>query len=196
MRVGILGGTFDPIHRGHLHLAREARRKLRLDKVLIIPAFIPPHKEARKGKIAPAAHRRRMIELALEGHPSFELCDWELRLRKKVYTVETLRALKRMYPRGAEFFLLTGADNIEILDHWRHLDQILRLCRFVIATRPPYKEKVLAKGFLRLPIRPVPISSTQVRRQAKLNKDLGRLVPAPVARYIRLHTLYRVDPPT
>ncbi len=192
MRIGILGGTFDPVHRGHLHLAQEAKKKLALDKVLFVPAYLPPHKESKKREITPARLRLRMLKRALAGKRSFKITDFEVRKKRKVYTVETLRALRRRCPRD-EFFLLTGADNFSILHQWKNLGTIFRLCHFVIARRPGFRKSGMGeqKKIIWLPIRPLNISSTKIRERTREGRSVARLLPPGVNGLIKKHRLYR-----
>lgn len=192
MRVGILGGTFDPVHRGHIHLAREAQKRLALDAVLFVPAYLPPHKESKKKQITPARLRVGMLKQALAGMRSFEVSDLEVKKKRKVYTIETLRALRKRYPRD-EFFLLTGADNFSILHQWKDLDAIFRLCHFVIAKRPGFQKggSPQQKKILWLPIKPLKISSTSIRERVRERKTVSRLLPRGVAEFIKKHRLYQ-----
>lgn len=190
MRIGILGGTFDPIHRGHLHLALEARRKLDLDRIFFITAYLPPHKAGKRKPITPAALRFRMVCLALAGIPDFKSLAIEVKKKRKVYTVETLRELRRRYP-SAQFYLLTGADNLSILGHWKNLTTIMRLARFVVAPRPGFKIGRLRKGILWLPVRPLRISASDIRMRARQGKRFSHLLPKRVAEFIKSKHLYR-----
>ncbi len=191
MRIGILGGTFDPIHKGHLHLAQESLRKLSLDQVLFIPAYLPPHKEGKKREISSASYRYAMVRLAVAGKRRFRVLDLEIKKKRKVYTLETLRALHRLFPESTEFYFLTGADNLQILDRWKNLREICKLCRFVIATRADFKRKKVPSNMVWLPIRPVSISATEIRERIKRGKSFGYLLPPKVAGFIRKKKLYQ-----
>src|SRR3990167_5256627 len=139
MRVGILGGTFNPIHNGHLKLAREARRRLRLDRVIFIPANIPSHKPA-KG-LLPAVERYKMARLAIAGAPYFGISDYEIKAGGMSYSVRTLGALRRRLGKKAKIFFITGSDSLPQLGAWKDLKNITRLADFIVASRPGYKIK-------------------------------------------------------
>lgn len=190
MRIGVLGGTFDPIHNGHLHLAEEARKKLRLDRVLFVPAYLAPHKESFKDIITPAPMRLAMVRRALSGNPHFKIVEWELRKKRKVYTFETLRYLKRTHSRNARFFLLTGADNLDILKQWKNLPEILRLSSFVALTRPGFKKGRMPRGIVWQPIRPLRVSASEIRKRIRRGLTVRDLLPAPVAEFIKRKGLY------
>lgn len=192
MRIGILGGTFDPVHLGHIHLAREAQKRLGLDKVFFVPAYLPPHKESKRNEITPARFRIAMLKRALAGFSAFKIHPFEIQKKRKVYTIETLRALCKRYPRD-EFFLLTGADNFSILHQWKDLDAILRLCRFVIARRPGFQKSGSSRQekILWLPIKPLKISSTSIRESLREGKSVSRFLPRGVATLIKKHRLYQ-----
>ena len=191
MRIGVLGGTFDPVHRGHLHLARQAQRKLSLDRVFFIPAYLPPHKEEKRHEISPAADRLAMLRQALAQDSSFKISLLELRKKRKVYTVETLARLRRRFPRKTEFFLLTGADNLEILDHWKDLKRIFSLCRFVVAARPGFQKRSAPGEILWLAMPPCRISSTAIRRRVREGQKVSHLLPPGIAALIRKRKLYQ-----
>ncbi len=188
-----MGGTFNPIHKGHIHLARQAKKKLSLDRVLFVPAFLPPHKEDKKSEIARASYRHFMLKRALKGESSFKISDFELKKKRKVYTIETLRELRRHFPRKTEFFLLTGADNLNILNHWKDLRKIFKLCRFVVATRPGFKSRKrrLPQDILWLAIPPLSISSTDIRKRIKAGKPVAHLLPPKITELIRKKELYQ-----
>jgi nicotinate-nucleotide adenylyltransferase len=190
MRIGVLGGTFDPIHNGHLHLVEEARKKLGLDRVLFVPAYLAPHKESFKDLITPAPLRLAMVKLALSGRPHCRIVEWELRKKRKVYTFETLRYLKRTYPRNTEFFLLIGADNLDILNQWKNLPELLCLSRFVALTRPGFKKGRLPRGIVWQPIRPVCVSASEIRKRVRRRLSVRHLLPAKVAEFIKRQRLY------
>lgn len=191
MRIGILGGTFDPVHRGHLHLAREAKKKLRLDRILFIPAYLAPNKVRVRKEITPAGIRYEMVRRAISGFPSYKLLDIEIRKKRKVHTIETLRALKRMCPGRHEFFLLTGGDNLSILKTWKDVKGIKRLAHFVIARRPGYRKTKVPKGIVWLSIPPLAISASGIRNCAREGKRIGSWVPREVETFIRKNKLYQ-----
>lgn len=185
-RIGLLGGTFDPVHFGHLRLAEACREALQLEEVWFIPAALPPHKDWR---ISPYEKRRRWLEQALAGKTWCRILDIERQREGKSYTYHTLKALHRQEPR-CEFYFLTGADSLEKLDTWYRWQDILDLCHFVATSRPGYGGRIPEKlqreaekrkgGILCLEIDALDISSTAVREQIALRRDIARLVPAPI----------------
>lgn len=201
-RVGVFGGSFNPIHFGHLLLADDLCEALLLDRVLFVPAAVPPHKPA--AELASAEHRYRMTELAVSEHPRFAVSDIELRRSGPSYTVDTLHALRR---EGA-LHLLIGSETFLDLLSWREPREVARLARLVVAPRTgadfepdgPAAHKVLKElglsGF-GSPDGPIlhhaaslPISGSDLRRRAREGRSLAYRMPEPVAAYIRAHHLY------
>ena len=140
MKLGILGGTFDPIHLAHLRIAEEVRLALELDRVFFVPASNPPH---RPGPVAAAADRLEMVRIATASNPAFEVSDLELRREGRSYTVDTLRAVSARHP-GSELWFIIGSDAVAEIDSWREPDEVLRLARFAIVSRPGSPDLTLA----------------------------------------------------
>lgn len=194
--VGILGGTFDPIHNGHLAIAEEAREALGLERVAFMPASIPPHKPGRP--ITAAEHRLAMVHLAVEGNPAFEVSDLEVARGGTSYTVDTLEALR--VAGLAEPWLILSSEALAGLPTWREPARILRLARVAVVPRagfdPLGPEWVEARfpgastrvRFLAGPL--LPISGSVVRRRAAAGRSVRYLVPDAVAAYIAQHRLY------
>lgn len=193
MRIGILGGTFDPVHKGHLHLARSAQRRLRLDRVYFVPAYLSPHKAGLRASMSPARFRYAMLKLALAGRRYFRLSAFELKKRRKVYTIETVRAFRRRFPGRHEIFLLTGADNLAILHQWKDVGKITKICRFIAAARPGAKKRNVP-GIQWLEIPRMPVSATEIRARARRGRSLRSWVPAAVERFIKRQGLYKAEP--
>jgi len=197
--VGILGGTFDPIHHGHLGIAEEAREALGLERVLLVPASSPPHKPGRP--VADAAHRLAMVELAIAGNPAFAVSRIEVERGGASYSVDTLEALRS---EGVEqpWFILS-AEALAGFPAWREPDRILSLCRLAVVPRGGYDPLDRAWVAERFPGREdrvtflpgplLPISGSVVRRRAAVGRSVRYLVPDAVARYIADHHLY-TDP--
>ena len=203
--VGIFGGSFNPIHFGHLLLADELCEALRLDRVLFVPAAVPPHKPA--AELASAEHRYHMTVLAVREHPRFAVSDIELRRQGPSYTVDTLAALK---DEGA-LHLLIGSDTFLDLLSWREPRRVARLARLVVVPRTggdfdpeaPAAQKVLhelglpAFSDLTGPVlyhaASLPISGSDLRRRARERRSLAYRMPESVAAYIREHGLYRAS---
>lgn len=188
-RIGLLGGTFNPVHLGHVVLAEEARERLRLDEVWFIPVAQPPLK--REPGLAPARARMRMVQLAIAGHPAFRAKDVELRRGGKSYTIDTLRVLRAQYQRRLRFVFIVGADACGQLRQWREVAQLMQLCAFVVATRPGYRPRGLPRRVRTMEIPSLEISSTQIRRRLAQGRSIRYLVPDAVRRYLQRHRLYR-----
>ncbi len=183
--IGIFGGSFDPVHHGHLLAAQAAGEVLGLHQVRFVPAAEQPFKVGRHG--APAAHRAAMLELALAEEPGFRMERCELDRPGPSYTVETLRQLRAREP-GAELVLLVGSDAAADLPKWREADAIPQLARVVVfarggATLPPGVGPVV-----RVPA--IEISATEIRRRVREGRSIRWWVPAAVADYIGAHRLY------
>lgn len=190
MKIGIFGGTFDPIHCGHLELARNARTQFSLDKVIFIPAYLSPHKQGLP-ELTPAQDRYEMVRLAVEGDPSFELSDCELKRKGISYTVDTLAELESRHP-GGEFFLILGRDAFAEIDTWRRVGELKNKVRFLVADRGDCGTRVpsgaRAEG-IRMPL--CPVSASAIRKAVRQGKDVAGHVPPKVLEYIRARALYR-----
>lgn len=190
MRIGLFGGTFDPPHLGHLVVAQDAWWQLSLDRVLFIPAAVPPHKRGRSR--SPAAMRLELLRAATDGDPRFEVCDVELRREGPSYTVDTLRELGDRFP-GAELFLLLGADQFRELATWREPLEVARLARLVSLSRAGVEapQSGLGPAYRALEVTRVDVSSTEIRRRVAAGEPIRYLVPAAVEALIRRNGLYR-----
>lgn len=205
MRLGILGGSFDPIHLGHLLVAEQARDLLGLDRVLFIPASRPPHKPGRA--LAPWGDRARMVALAIEGVPGFELSDLERDDEQPNFTVETLRRLRERNLLGDDGWLLLGGDSLEEISTWREPEAIVRLVRLAVyarpgwtagspdddpALRPPAVAAWEREGRIRwIPGPPLLLSSSEIRDRVARGRSIRYLVPEPVRGFIDARGLYR-----
>ena len=187
-----MGGTFDPIHTGHLLLAQFLREHLLLDRVLFVPSADPPHKENRDGGLLAVEDRWAMVSAALARAPGFEPCRIEIDRPGKSYTVETLRQLRQQYP-GSEMFLLLGADNVAELDTWYDPEGIFELCTVVAGSRPgaPSSGSPLVRRVTLVETPVIDISSTGIRERVRGGLSIRWLVPDPVESYIRAKGLYR-----
>jgi nicotinate-nucleotide adenylyltransferase len=193
-RVALFGGTFDPPHLAHLVIAEWARDALGLDRVVFMPAGAPPHK--RRPDLSPAALRLALTRAAVRGRPGFRVSSLEARRRGPSFTVDTLRALKRRWPR-AELYLLIGADSLRELGTWHEPEELLRLATPVVAARPPRGERPARGPRVRSRRKPVlldnpplGVSSSLVRARVRAGRSVRFLVPAAVERLIRRHRLY------
>ncbi len=202
VRLGILGGTFDPVHAGHAELACGAASALDLDSVLFIPNANPPHK--RGTKITPYEHRARMLAITLGDCDAGELCDVEARASAPNYTIDTVTSLRKLYGKEAEFFLLLGSDEIEGLADWKEPRRLIDTVEVVVVSRAgsdmAHIQRLsgslgedavqkLGANVLHLDIQD--ISSTEIRRKAACGEDLSHDVHPGVAAYIAEHNLYR-----
>jgi nicotinate-nucleotide adenylyltransferase len=198
MKTGILGGTFDPIHIGHLAIAKEIIDKLGIEKVVFLPAGKPRLRE--ETKISPPEKRLEMIKLAIEGKENIEVSDVELRRQGITYTVETLCELKLKKPYDQIYFVL-GWDNLEKLPLWKESSTILKLAILVAVPRVGYpmpdlvemEQKLpgLKKGVIILEKPEIDISSSVIRERVRLGLPIDHLVPESVAKYIQITGLYK-----
>ena len=188
MKIGILGGTFNPIHIGHLILAEEAREKLGLDRIIFVPAYLPPHKDS--SDIAEAGSRMIMVKLATGGNKYFSVSDIEIKRDGRSYTIETIKEFKKRFPLDDLYFII-GSDLLKYLADWKDLNEIIKMVKFIAATRPGYPLDQIPPYISTLAIRAVDISGFQVRRCVKEDKSFRYLVPDRVHKYIIKNRLYK-----
>lgn len=197
-RLGILGGTFDPIHIGHLEIAKSIYEQLHLEKIIFIPAYIAPHKVGQD--FAPAMDRYIMTKLAIEPYPYFTVSDMELKRSGVSYTYDTLVELHKIYPEH-EFFFIIGADSVTGLHTWHRYQEMFELTTFVGAERPGYDNSAIVQAVKNLGKRAEEkimlldtpensISSTSIREKIRKGESLNGLVPQAVEAYILEHKLY------
>ena len=189
MKLGIYGGSFDPVHLGHLLVAQAAVEELGLDKIFFVPAAQSPFKP--DSQPAPDVVRLQLLRLALAGKANCEIDEQEIKRGGTSYTIDTLRDYAKRFP-GAELFYLIGADNVAKLTEWREAMELARLAEFIVVPRPggatanftaPFHGRVL-KGF------PFGVSSSQIRARVKRNLTIENLVPSAVAEAIRATKIY------
>ena len=196
-RVGIIGGTFDPIHLAHIYIAEEAKKKLNLDKVIFMPAGIQPLKTDKK--VTEASLRLEMVQKAIEGKIGFEVSDYEIKKEGKSYTYKTL---EHFYKEYKDLYFITGADCLLDIDKWKEIEKIFSLCKFVVFTRPGYnnEELVNKKRFVEekyngdiilLEVPGIHISSTEIREKIINNEKVDDILPAVVLDIIKEKGLYR-----
>lgn len=188
MKIGILGGTFNPIHIGHLILAEEVREKAGLERIIFVPAYLPPHKN--NSDIAPAGDRFKMLKEAIKSNRYFCVSDIEIKRKGRSYTIDTVRQLEEQYPKD-EFYFITGSDLLKYLDEWKDLSEILKMVKFIVATRPGYPLEKIPSYISTVSIRAVDVSAFEIRQAAKENKSFRYLVPEAVYNYIIKRKLYR-----
>lgn len=212
-KIGILGGTFNPIHFGHLHIAEEIAKNCSLDEVRFIPSANPPHKATPQ---VSAEHRATMVNLAIRNHPTFMLDDCELKREGASYTVDTLTVLRKNLGAQVGLFLIMGSDAFAYFDTWHRWQEILDYCHIVLIERPNHENtlenfsetiknfylshhKNNLQDFQKVPngfittqtITPLAISSTDIRERLKNNKSVRDLLPQQVFAYIQENRLYR-----
>lgn len=186
LRLGIFGGTFNPIHLGHLVLAEAAREQCRLDRIYFIPTAVPPHKRA--PELIDGRHRLAMVRLAVRGNPAFRASDLELRLGGISYTLRTVQELTRREP-SATWFVVVGSDMLAV--RWRGLEEIARRCAFVVGERPSIGARRRFPRMRRIEIPQLAISSSMIRQRIRRRHSIRYLAPEAVAAYIRQHRLYQ-----
>ena len=198
-RVGLMGGSFNPIHCGHLNMARAALNSGMVEQVLLLPSGNPPHK---RECLEDKQDRLAMTRLALEGEAGMAVCTEEMEREGVIYTVDTLNILKQRMP-DCRFHYLIGADTMQVLHTWRRVDEVIRLCAFLVAMRPGEDEEKTRQAaehwrsrgaqIAFLSARPMEISSTDIRERLAAGMPLDGLVPDKVEAYIRAHGLYGTD---
>jgi nicotinate-nucleotide adenylyltransferase len=189
-KIGIFGGTFDPIHMGHLITAQSVREIRELNKIIFIPAFISPHKTS--ADASSTKHRANMIKIAIEDVPFFEYSDIEIKKGGISYTVDTLCELKKVYD---EIEFIVGYDNIFSFHKWKDPDEILKLAKIIVLKRksslpPPFEDKYYHQAIF-VQTRGIEISATDIRERVKNNQPIHFLVPQKVKEYIYEQKLYR-----
>jgi nicotinate-nucleotide adenylyltransferase len=202
MRLGVFGGSFDPIHYGHLLLAECCRDMRRLDCVLFMPTAVPPHKQ--DCVLSPAEHRVAMVELAIGGNPAFAVSRYEVERGGVNYTVDTLTHLHAEQPE-AELFFLMGADMLVDLPHWRRAPQVCTLALPIVVRRGPAEPDFEGLRAIATPDRveeirrhqvempAMALSSTEIRRRVAAGQSIRYQTPAAVEQYLLAHGLYRAQ---
>lgn len=192
-----MGGTFNPIHLGHLMIAEEARQQFHLDKVLFIPSYSTPNKSVNG---ATAQQRLTMVRLATADNPHFIVSDMEMRRKGNSYTVDTLRSLNQMYGQSHILYFISGTDTIQDLPNWYHPEEILQICQFIGATRPDGTESIgpvithfgeLGRHILKLTVPTMEISSTDLRRRIHSGLSVRYMMPSTVVEYIKKNGVYQ-----
>jgi len=198
--IGLFGGSFNPVHLGHLVMAQDAARAWSLDRVVFIPAALPPHKLTQT--LVTPAQRLDMLRLALADREEWEVSDVEVRRGGVSYTIDTVRHFLELEP-DADLYFIIGGDTLPELHTWREIDTLLDVCRFITMVRPGFEPDSLRRADLKLHPRHLPgliervtvghligISATDVRMHVAKNESIRYLVPEAVERYIREHRLY------
>jgi nicotinate-nucleotide adenylyltransferase len=199
VNIGVLGGTFDPIHIGHLVVGEEARMKLGLSEILFVPAGQPWLKQDRD--ITPAAHRVEMVRRAIADNPHFRLCTLEVERPGPSYTVNTLTLLKKQLGSQASLFFILGRDTLAELPLWKEPQRVIQLCRLVVPPRLGSRDlKHLGKAIpgllervIQLDMPVIGISSSEIRHRIAQGLPIRYLVPSVVEKYIAEHRIYQVS---
>lgn len=197
--LGIMGGTFDPVHIGHLLAAEWVRFEFNMDKVIFVPAASPPHK-AGEG-VTDIEHRYQMVEIAIRDNPYFGISPVEKERDGKSYTVDTMAYFRELYP-GKDLYFIMGTDSLLSFSTWKNPDLLVTLCSFIVVSRPGYiipddfwkKEglpSLLRKKLYVVEIPGMDISSSEIRERIKQDKSVRYLLPREVEEYIYIHKLYR-----
>ncbi len=189
-KIGLLGGTFDPIHIGHLLMARAALETLRLDQVVFIPSCVPPHKKV--PTLFSAKDRLKMVRLATRENPQFKVSDFEIRKGGKSYSVDTVRHFREKSQQPRQLFFIVGGDAIKELDKWKDIDQLKKMCSFVSVNRPGYPRGEEKLKYHAVTMNGIEMSSTEIRKRILQKKSIQYLVPDAVLRYIRDNNLYKM----
>ena len=202
-RVAVMGGTFDPIHYGHLVTAEAVRHEFQLDQVLFIPTGKPPHKAS--DTVSDSESRYLMTLLATESNDHFYASRMEIDRSGFTYTIDTIHALQQIYPVDTEIFFITGADAFYQMFSWHNAEELLKTCTFVAATRPGYQKEELIQRisatiqdhpmqrfhFLEVPA--LAISSSDIRARVRSGRPIKYLVPEAVENFIKKHRLYQKE---
>lgn len=191
-KLGIFGGTFNPIHIGHLIIAQESLSQFKLDQVVFVPAAIPPHKL--KLNIAAAEHRLHMVKLAVAGNPLFTVSDIELKRNDKSYTIDTIKAFQSKYGPGTELNFIIGLDALLEFFTWKDAAELLDLCRFLVAPRTGFDFSLLDKRIKHrvklIDMEPVNISASEIRKRIQSNRPIRYYLPEKVHKYLIESSVY------
>ncbi|WP_110111411.1 nicotinate-nucleotide adenylyltransferase [Bacillus sp. CGMCC 1.16541] len=185
-RIGILGGTFNPPHLGHLIIANEVFEQLKLDECWFMPSYTPPHKEV-SNEIDPE-HRLHMLKLAIQNHEHFSVQDIEFQRKGTSYTFDTMKAVKELYP-DVHFYFIVGGDMVEYLPKWYKIEELVHLVTFVGVKRPGYELKS-SYPLEFVEVIQVDISSSLIRQRVKSKRSIQYLVPNDIKQYVEENKLY------
>ena len=188
-KIGILGGTFNPIHFGHLAVAQVVIERLKLDEIIFVPTYIPPHKSHKD--IVAAKHRLAMVRLALKGNLKFKVCDFEVKKEGKSYSIDTVRHLINKNPKGTQFHFLVGSDMLPTLPTWKNFDELVKAVTFTIVKRMDYDISYFGYKAVVVDDPNLGISASNIREALKRGQTSRYMLPDAVMKYIMKHRLYR-----
>ena len=175
MRIGIFGGSFNPVHQGHIRLAQEALSELNMDKIYFVPSCQNPLKE--KEDLLPGAVRVRILKAALRRYPDFLISLCEIQRQGPSFTVDTLKFFKKKFGKNAALYFLSGADILAGIERWKSVDELFKLCHFVVMTRPGHPFKKSKRPFMYVPFAALDVSSSEVRQRLERGQSIQSLVP-------------------
>jgi nicotinate-nucleotide adenylyltransferase len=188
-RIGIFGGTFNPVHYGHLIAAQTVGVALRLNQTIFVPCAQPPHKTERE--LAPARDRLAMVRLAIRNNPFFAVSDFEIKKGGKSYSIDTVKFFRSAYPKTTKFFFIVGTDAAEQLNTWKNIDQLVKMTEFVGVNRPGHPPKVRHSiKFKSMAIPGMEISSSYIRHSIHIGRSIRYLTHEKVVDYIYKRKLY------
>lgn len=199
-RIGIMGGTFDPIHKGHLALAKAAMKEFVLNEIIFIPSGHPPHKK--KGEVTDKEHRYNMVKKAIHGKKGFKISRIELDRKGLSFAVDTFNDLKKKFGKKAKLFFIMGLDSISEILEWRKPLELFKLCEFIVGTRPGTKVRTFKRLVKFPPLQKEVdkihlmelrenISSSDIRQKLKEGGSVGSVVPKVIENYIKANNLYQ-----
>ncbi len=188
-RIGFLGGTFNPVHIGHLAIAQMAKEAQGLDKVIFVPSNWPPHKHS--SILIASSHRYRMVKLAIGRNPAFGLSDYEIKKKGPSYTIDTLRHFRKKYPRETKMFFIIGGDLLSQLKEWKFIHEILKIAQFIAVNRPSQKTRKTGVPYISVAMPGIDISSSYLRARIRRRRTVKYFVADQVIGYIEKHKLYQ-----
>ena len=188
-KIGVFGGTFNPIHIGHLAIARSAQEKFNLEKVIFVPCHYPPHK--RVSRLVSAQDRFNMVRLGIKDNPCFDISDFEIKKEGKSYSIDTVKYFRGKFSDKTKLFFIIGEDTFSDISSWKAIDEILKIVSFIVVNRPGYAacmpkvkhHSIISPG--------IDISGSYLRRHIREGKNVKYLVPEDVLKYINHHKLYK-----
>ena len=193
MKICIFGGSFNPIHNGHLYFIDEVRKKIQIDKFIIIPVNVSPLKQ--DIKMANNSDRLKMLNLGLVEFQDCIVDDYEIKKGGISYSIDTVKKMKDKYGKENEYFYLIGSDNICVIKMWKEYKKLLKSVKFIVVPRDNFKINQIEKDILNriqlVSIKEIDVSSTKIRNSIKGNKSISKFVPESVAEYIKKNKLYK-----